>query len=190
MKERGTRVLLGGRGAAARGDGRAAPGRPLPPVADHAAAGGGARRPLRIRAVQRSRCSRSSRRRSCRSAVLSGAETVSQSGTGFVWDEAGHIVTNNHVVAGGNSIVVRHHRRGRSGRRCAAPRPATISPSCASRGAPRTSRRSARHRRDLKVGQEVFAIGNPFGLDQTLTTGIISALKRRLPTAAAARSPT
>ncbi len=37
---------------------------------------------------------------------------------------------------------------------------------------------------DLKVGQLVFAIGNPFGLDQSLTTGIISALKRRLPTAA------
>jgi S1-C subfamily serine protease len=35
---------------------------------------------------------------------------------------------------------------------------------------------------DLKVGQSVFAIGNPFGLDQSLTTGIISALKRRLPT--------
>ena len=35
---------------------------------------------------------------------------------------------------------------------------------------------------DLKVGQWVFAIGNPFGLDQSLTTGIISALKRRLPT--------
>src|SRR5207237_5433041 len=37
---------------------------------------------------------------------------------------------------------------------------------------------------DLKVGQSVFAIGNPFGLDQSLTTGIISALKRRLPTSA------
>jgi 2-alkenal reductase len=35
---------------------------------------------------------------------------------------------------------------------------------------------------DLKVGQSVFAIGNPFGLDQSLTTGIISALKRHLPT--------
>src|SRR4051812_12334864 len=35
---------------------------------------------------------------------------------------------------------------------------------------------------DLKVGQGAFAIGNPFGLDQSLTTGIISALKRRLPT--------
>jgi S1-C subfamily serine protease len=37
---------------------------------------------------------------------------------------------------------------------------------------------------DLKVGQYVYAIGNPFGLDQTLTTGIISALNRRLPTSA------
>ena len=36
---------------------------------------------------------------------------------------------------------------------------------------------------DLKVGQTTFAIGNPFGLDQTLTTGVISALQRRLPTA-------
>jgi len=35
---------------------------------------------------------------------------------------------------------------------------------------------------DLKVGQFVYAIGNPFGLDQTLTTGVISALQRRLPT--------
>jgi 2-alkenal reductase len=36
--------------------------------------------------------------------------------------------------------------------------------------------------RDLKVGQSAFAIGNPFGFDQSLTSGIISALKRRLPT--------
>ena len=39
--------------------------------------------------------------------VLSGGDTVSQSGTGFVWDTAGHIVTNNHVVEGGNTILVR-----------------------------------------------------------------------------------
>src|SRR6267142_1373863 len=35
---------------------------------------------------------------------------------------------------------------------------------------------------DLKVGQFAFAIGNPFGLDQSMSSGIISALKRRLPT--------
>src|SRR5690606_40273621 len=37
---------------------------------------------------------------------------------------------------------------------------------------------------DLKVGQYALAIGNPFGLDQSLTTGVISALKRRMPTSA------
>jgi S1-C subfamily serine protease len=35
---------------------------------------------------------------------------------------------------------------------------------------------------DLKVGQWAFAVGNPFGLDQSLTTGVVSALRRRLPT--------
>ena len=38
--------------------------------------------------------------------MLSGGDAVSQSGTGFVWDEAGHIVTNNHVVEGGGTIFV------------------------------------------------------------------------------------
>jgi S1-C subfamily serine protease len=41
---------------------------------------------------------------------------------------------------------------------------------------------------DLKVGQFAFAIGNPFGLDQSLTYGVISALHRRLPTSSAIRS--
>ncbi len=108
-----------------------------------------------------------------------------QSGTGFVWDRAGHIVTNNHVVQGVSEITVRFA----SGEVARAqlvggsanydlavirvtgvrdlPPPLPVGTSA-----------------DLKVGQAAFAIGNPFGLDQTLTTGIISALKRRLPTSA------
>jgi 2-alkenal reductase len=107
----------------------------------------------------------------------------SASGTGFVWDAAGHIVTNDHVVANGPSFVVRLAsgevlparivgqapnydlavlRLERQGR---LPAPVSVGSSA-----------------DLKVGQTAFAIGNPFGLDQSLTTGIISALKRRLPT--------
>jgi len=107
-----------------------------------------------------------------------------QSGTGFVWDAAGHIVTNNHVVEGTEAVAVRF-ASGRVSRATivgtapnydlavlrvsdtkSLPPPIAIGTS-----------------EDLKVGQSVFAIGNPFGLDQSLTTGIISALKRRLPTA-------
>ena len=105
------------------------------------------------------------------------------SGTGFVWDEAGHIVTNDHVVKNARVMAVRfasgevaqaevvgtapHYDlavlRVRNARRLPSPIPLGTSA-------------------DLKVGQAAFAIGNPFGLDQSLTSGIISALKRRLPT--------
>jgi S1-C subfamily serine protease len=117
-------------------------------------------------------------------AAPSEAEGVpAQTGTGFIWDKAGHIVTNNHVVEGTDQLAVRLA----SGQVLRArvvgtapnydlavirvdstrdlPPPITIGTSD-----------------DLKVGQSVFAIGNPFGLDQSLTTGIISALKRHLPT--------
>jgi S1-C subfamily serine protease len=105
-----------------------------------------------------------------------------QSGTGFVWDAAGDIVTNDHVVEGTSSLAVRLSGQVlrakivgtapnydlavvRVDNTRALPPPIAIGTSD-----------------DLKVGQWVFAIGNPFGLDQSLTTGIISALKRRLPT--------
>ena len=106
-----------------------------------------------------------------------------QSGTGFIWDAAGNIVTNNHVVEGAHELgvrfasgeVVRATVVGlapnydlaviRVGSSRQLPPPVSIGSSA-----------------DLKVGQMAFAIGNPFGLDQSLTSGIISALKRRLPT--------
>jgi S1-C subfamily serine protease len=107
-----------------------------------------------------------------------------QAGTGFIWDSAGHVVTNDHVVQGTAAIavrlatgeVVRAEIVGVTSNydlaviRLESPRqlppPITIGTSA-----------------DLKVGQFAFAIGNPFGLDQSLTMGVISALKRRLPTA-------
>jgi len=105
------------------------------------------------------------------------------SGTGFIWDQAGDIVTNNHVVQGADVLAVRLP----SGEAVQADivglapnydlaviriRGATQLPPPVPIG---TSG-------DLKVGQSAFAIGNPFGLDQSLTSGVISALKRRLPT--------
>jgi S1-C subfamily serine protease len=102
-------------------------------------------------------------------------------GTGFVWDERGHIVTNFHVIQGANAarvtladqssydaaLVGVFPDRDLAVLRIEAPReklpPISIGSS-----------------RDLQVGQRVYAIGNPFGLDQTLTTGIVSALNREI----------
>ena len=104
-------------------------------------------------------------------------------GTGFVWDNAGNIVTNAHVVGESNRVMIRTSQGdvmpaevvGR------APNYDLAVVRIAGRTLPPPVAVGASS--DLKVGQAVFAIGNPFGLDQSLTTGIISALKRRMPTA-------
>ena len=106
-----------------------------------------------------------------------------QTGTGFVWDAAGHIVTNNHVVQGAAGVTVRLA----SGDTV----PATIVGTAPNYDLAVLRLGNTRNppppiaigtSGDLKVGQSTFAIGNPFGLDQTLTTGVVSALQRRLPT--------
>jgi len=102
-------------------------------------------------------------------------------GTGFVWDERGHIVTNFHVIQAANGarvtladqsswdaeLVGAFPDRDLAVLRIKAPReklpPIPVGTS-----------------RDLQVGQRVYAIGNPFGLDQTLTVGIVSALNREI----------
>jgi S1-C subfamily serine protease len=102
-------------------------------------------------------------------------------GSGFLWDEQGHVITNYHVISGASEARVRLS----DGREYAAslvgaspyhdlavlriavpsdrPPPLPIGTSG-----------------DLRVGQRVYAIGNPFGLDWSLTTGIVSALDRSL----------
>ncbi|MBL0088480.1 MAG: trypsin-like peptidase domain-containing protein [Ideonella sp.] len=102
-------------------------------------------------------------------------------GTGFVWDDQGHIVTNFHVIQGAQgarvtladqtsfdaTLVGAFADRDLAVLRIDAPK-AKLPPIALG-----TSR-------DLAVGQRVYAIGNPFGLDQTLTTGIVSALNREI----------
>jgi S1-C subfamily serine protease len=105
------------------------------------------------------------------------------SGTGFVWDNNGHVVTNNHVVQNGNEVAVRFASGEVAQAEVIGVAPnydlAVLRIKNARQLPPPVALGSSN---DLKVGQLAFAIGNPFGLDQSLTSGIISALKRRLPT--------
>jgi S1-C subfamily serine protease len=112
---------------------------------------------------------------------LDVSEQPQGSGTGFVWDKNGHIVTNYHVIKGASSLIVTMSDRSTHKASIVgiAPskdlavlkidiandkiRPLNVGSSSA-----------------LIVGQKVLAIGNPFGLDHTLTTGVVSALGREI----------
>ncbi|MCB9603116.1 MAG: trypsin-like peptidase domain-containing protein [Sandaracinus sp.] len=102
-------------------------------------------------------------------------------GSGFVWDASGHVVTNFHVIAGADAarvtlgdasvwdaeLVGAYPEKDVAVLRIRAPadqlRPLPVGTSA-----------------DLQVGQHVFAIGNPFGLDHTLSSGVISGLGREI----------
>jgi 2-alkenal reductase len=108
-----------------------------------------------------------------------------QSGTGFVWDGAGHVVTNNHMVSGTREVAIRFATGEVVGASIVGSAPNYDLAVVRLRRAPNLPTPIAvGSSADLKVGQAAFAIGNSFGLDQSLTTGVISALKRRLPTSA------
>ncbi len=108
-------------------------------------------------------------------------EVPQGSGTGFVWNRRGHIVTNFHVVYQADAIdVTMADRRSYRARivgldpdhdlavlQIKAPPDQLIPVDVGSSD-------------DLRVGQKVLAIGNPFGLDHTLTTGVVSALGRTI----------
>lgn len=105
------------------------------------------------------------------------------SGTGFVWDNDGHVVTNNHVVQNGSEVAVRFASGEVARADVIGVAPNYDLAVLRIRGARKLpSPVALGSSSELKVGQYAFAIGNPFGLDQSLTSGIISALKRRLPT--------
>ncbi|KAL2335680.1 hypothetical protein Fmac_016893 [Flemingia macrophylla] len=120
--------------------------------------------------------------------TLDVLEVPQGSGSGFVWDKDGHIVTNYHVIRGASDLKVTladqstydakvvgfDQDKDVAVLRVEAPkeklRPIPIGVSA-----------------DLLVGQKVYAIGNPFGLDHTLTTGVISGLRREISSAATGR---
>lgn len=109
------------------------------------------------------------------------SERPSGTGTGFVWDKQGHIVTNYHVIEGYKTAKVRLSDQrifdadvvGASPRHDLAVlkmRDTKNVPPAVNIG----------NSSEIKVGQTVLAIGNPFGLDHTLTTGVVSALGRSI----------
>jgi len=108
-------------------------------------------------------------------------EVPQGTGSGFLWDREGHVVTNYHVIQGASAARVTLHDQ-------------SVWPATLVGAAPDQDLAVLRIRapaeklqpvlvgtsRDLQVGQKVFAIGNPFGLDFTLTNGIVSALGRSI----------
>ena len=109
-------------------------------------------------------------------------EVPAGSGTGFLWDKAGHVVTNFPVIRNATSarVTLSDHSQHSAGLVGVAPQYDLAvlridAPASELVPIPHIGQSS-----DLQVGQKVFAIGNPFGLEQTLTTGIVSALGRTI----------
>jgi S1-C subfamily serine protease len=104
----------------------------------------------------------------------------SGSGSGSVIDEQGHILTNDHVIDGADAVYVSFGGDTRYPARIIGRDPDTDLAVIKVDGAPRELLRIVRFgdSERLVVGQKVLAIGNPFGLDRTLTTGVISGLQR------------
>ncbi len=109
-------------------------------------------------------------------------EVAQGTGSGFLWDAEGHVVTNFHVLQGASAARVTLHDQSEW--------PASLVGVAPDQDLALLRIRAPRERlrpilvgtsRNLQVGQRVLAIGNPFGLDFTLTTGIVSALGRSIP---------
>jgi S1-C subfamily serine protease len=102
-------------------------------------------------------------------------------GSGFVWDQDGHIVTNFHVIQGADAATVTLSDRSSWKAKLIGAYPdKDLAVLWVEAPKDRLHPIMIGGSQDLQVGQKVFAIGNPFGLDQSLTTGIISALGREI----------
>jgi S1-C subfamily serine protease len=112
---------------------------------------------------------------------LNAVEVPQGTGSGFVWDDQGRIVTNYHVISDANRVQVTmaDNSTWKAILIGAAP-DKDIAVLQIDAPSHRLRPIAVGRSKDLLVGQKVFAIGNPFGLDQTITSGIISALNREI----------
>jgi S1-C subfamily serine protease len=115
------------------------------------------------------------------SAFLPATQTSKSQGSGFVLDRAGHIITNFHVIQGAQKVQVSFSGQDQL--------PATVVGK--DRSTDLAVLKIDAHARALtplplgdsdgvRVGDSVYAIGNPFGLTRTLTTGVVSAVQRQI----------
>ncbi len=118
--------------------------------------------------------------------AMRATEVPAGSGSGFIWDDAGHIVTNFHVIAGAQSLSVTLYDQKTYEAKVVGAEPRKDIAVLALIGAPKAALKPitvegiGKQVARLDVGQKAVAIGNPFGLDHTLTTGIVSALGREV----------
>jgi S1-C subfamily serine protease len=110
------------------------------------------------------------------------------SGSGSIIDDQGHILTNYHVVQGASQLEVQIGKDKYSGSIVGADRDNDLAVIKVDAPRDRLTIVKLGSSKGLLVGQKVLAIGNPFGLQQTLTTGVISGLERPLRDPAARRT--
>ncbi len=104
------------------------------------------------------------------------------SGSGFVWDERGHIVTNFHVIEDGVEYTVTlPNQEQRAAKLVGKEESKDIAVLLVQGDLKALNPLKLGTSGSLQVGQKVIAIGNPFGFDHTVTTGIVSALGRSMP---------
>lgn len=107
------------------------------------------------------------------------------SGSGFVWDKNGNVVTNFHVIQGADrATVTLSDQTTWEAEVVGAAAEKDLAVLRIKAPANKLTPISVGQSQNLRVGQSVYAIGNPFGLDQSLTTGIVSALGREIESVA------
>jgi putative serine protease PepD len=110
-----------------------------------------------------------------------GSDNSTALGTGFVYDSRGDIVTNQHVVSGATSVTVKFMDGTTAKGTVVGSDPSTdLAVVRVNVAASKLKPLSLADSSNLSVGDGVVAIGNPFGLDGTVTTGIVSALNRQI----------
>jgi putative serine protease PepD len=110
-----------------------------------------------------------------------GSQSGTAQGSGWVYDSAGHIITNEHVVDGADSVSVMFWNGKKADARVVGTDPSTdLAVIAVDAPSSLLFPLSVGDSGDLQVGDSVVAIGSPFGLEETVTAGIVSALHREM----------